>query len=186
MPRLAAVALALTCAATLVACGGSGSSSSGSGSSAGANAAAGANSAAADKFRSCLKAQGVDVPPGPGAGGGGGAGGGAGGGYGQRPQRTPAQQKAMQACAKYRPQGGGFGGGGGGGAQNIAAFKPYLQCLKDQGLAIDINAGFQALRGLKRDDPKLQPALKACASKLPQRPQGAPPASATPSTTTTT
>ena len=181
MPRVAALALALICAATLVACGGSGSSSSGSGSSAGANAA-GANSAAADKFRSCLKAQGVDVPPGPGAGGGGGAG----GGYGQRPQRTPAQQKAMQACAKYRPQGGGFGGGGGGGAQNIAAFKPYLQCLKDQGLAIDINAGFQALRGLKRDDPKLQPALKACASKLPQRPQGAPPASATPSTTTTT
>jgi hypothetical protein len=185
MPRLAAVALALTCAATLIACGGSSSSSSGSaGATAGGAAAGGGNAAGFAKFRDCLKAQGVDVPPGrPGGGGGNGYGPPAGG---APQQQTPAQQKAMQACAKYRPQGGLRGGGGGGGQQNIAAFKPYLQCLKAQGLAIDINAGFGALRGLKRDDPKLQPALKACASKLPQRPQGAPPAPASSSAGTAT
>ena len=190
MPRSAASALVLTlalaCAATLAACGGSSSSA---GAPAGSGATAGGRDPAAfAKFRDCLKAQGVDVPPGRPAGGGNGYGPPPTGPNGQppagaRPQQNAAQRKAMQACAKYRPQGAGPGGAGG---QNAAAFTPYLNCLKAQGLDVDVKAGFNALRGLRQDDPKLQPALKACASKLPQRPQGAPPASATPSTTTTT
>jgi hypothetical protein len=179
-----ALALILVCAAALAACGGSSPSSSsstsaagGSSASAGGAGAGGGNAAGFAKFRDCLKSQGVTIPPrGQGAGGGGGYGPPAGG----QPQLSAAQQKAMQACAKYRPQGAGQGGGF---RQNAAAFKPYLTCLKAQGLNVDINAGFNALRGISRTDPKLQPALRACASKLPQRPGGG---SATPGSTTTT
>ena len=185
-----ALVLALVCAAaTLSACGGSSPSSGASATTPAGGAAGGPNSAAFAKFRDCLKAQGVTVPPGPGRGGGygpppGGANGGppAGGGT----QQTPEQRKAMQACAKYRPQGAGPGGGG---RQNAAAFTPYLNCLKAQGLNVDVNAGFNALRSIKQNDPKLQPALKACASKLPPppRPQGAPGStSTTPAPTSTT
>jgi hypothetical protein len=171
-----AFALVLACAATLAACGGSSPSASSAGSAGGSaagTAAGGRNSAAFAKFRDCLKAQGVDVPPGRPGGGDNGYGPPPAGG---QPQQTPEQQKAMQACAKYRPQGAAPGGAG---RQNAAAFTPYLTCLKAQGLNVDVKAGFNALRGIKRDDPKLQPALKACASKLPQRPQGAPGASST-------
>jgi hypothetical protein len=177
----------------LVACG----SSSSAGSSAGAGTAttttgqAGARGAAFQKYQACLKDNGVTLPGrgqgGPGAGGGGyGPPGG-----GQPPTGTNAGpppgvapgaadgakfQKAMKACAKLRPQGLGNGRGGPGGAngaraqQNIKAFTPYLTCLKDQGLAVKVSDGFNALRGLKQDDPKVQAAFKACQSKLPQRP----------------
>ena len=79
----------------------------------------------------------------------------------------------MKACAKFRPQGLRNGRGGPGGAgpqQSIKAFTPYLTCLKDQGLDIKVSDGFNALRNLKRDDAKVQAALKTCQSKIPQRP----------------
>ena len=66
------------------------------------------------------------------------------GGYGPPPTGGPGfgggqpdakTQKAMQACAKLRPQGqfrGGYGSGSRNGApqQSIAAFTPYLTCLQ--------------------------------------------------------
>jgi hypothetical protein len=194
MSRLAtpvSVLALLGTTAALAACGGS----SGASSSAGATGttAGGAQGATMAKFQQCLKDQGVQLPQRPpGGGNGGGNGGGppvgadgqprtgtngtppAGGRFGG----DPKAQKAMQACAKYRPQGafrGGNGGGGGGGPQqSIAAFTPYLTCLKSAGLDVKVADGFNALRNLKRDDPKVQAALKACQSKIPQRPQGAP------------
>jgi hypothetical protein len=183
MSRAALLPILLTCTAALAACGSSSSASS-SGSVTNASAAAGRpDPAAFAKFRSCLKAQGVDVPAGPPAGGPPPSASTATPPTGARPARTAAQRKAMQACAKYQPQ-GGFRGGGLGARRDPKAFTAYLTCLKDQGLAVDTAAGFNALRNIKRNDPKLAPALKACASKLPQRPQGAPPAStATPPAT---
>jgi hypothetical protein len=86
---------------------------------------------------------------------------------------NPKLQAAMKACAKLRPQGlrgGAAGGGTRGPQQNIKAFTPYLTCLKDAGLDIKVSDGFNALRDLKRDDAKVQAALKACQSKIPQRP----------------
>jgi hypothetical protein len=86
---------------------------------------------------------------------------------------NPKFQAAMKACAKLRPQGLRNGRGGPGGAgpqQNIKAFTPYLTCLKDQGLEFKVSDGFNALRNLKRDDAKVQAALKTCQSKIPQRP----------------
>ena len=70
-----------------------------------------------------------------------------------------------------------LGAGGYGGQRNgnrprfdIKAFTPYLTCLKGQGLDVKVSDGFNALRNLKRDDPKVQAALKTCQSKIPQRP----------------
>jgi hypothetical protein len=97
------------------------------------------------------------------------AGGAPGGGF----ANNPKFQAAMKACAKLRPQGlrGGRGGPGvGSPQQSIKAFTPYLTCLKDQGLDVKVSDGFNALRNLKRDDPKVQAALKTCQSKIPQRP----------------
>jgi hypothetical protein len=187
--------------------------STGTGTATTPGAPGGTQTAALQKFTQCLKDNGVTLPQrgagggaGPGGYGGGfrrpGNGGGAssttpGGGTGTtrtRPpggggfRNNPKLQKAMQACAKLRPQGaGGFGGraggaGRGGAQQSIKAFTPYLNCLKDKGLAVKVSDGFNALRDLKRDDPKVQAALKSCQSKIPQRPQGAP-GQAAPSTT---
>jgi hypothetical protein len=178
---------------TLVACGSSGddSSAGASGATTTTKGAGGTQNAAFEKYRQCLKDNGVTLPDrgngqggGPGGGGYGpppgtgtnGApptGGRAGGpGFGQGDAKT---QKAMQACAKLRPQ-GNFRGGDGNGAQrpqqDIKAFTPYLTCLKTQGLDVKVSDGFNALRDLKQDDPKVQAAFKACASKLPQRPSG--------------
>ncbi|HEY6758652.1 MAG TPA: hypothetical protein VI318_04155 [Baekduia sp.] len=187
----------------LAACGSSGSSGSASstttqasgqsGAQAGGQAGGqnGTQNADFQKFQQCLKDNGVTLPN---RGGGGQGGPPAGGGNGQPPTGTngappaggfagrsqdPKTQKAMQACAKYRPQGagrGGYGAGGGGGGNgggaggNIQAFTPYLTCLKDQGLDVKVSDGFQALRNLKQSDPKVQAALKSCQAKLPQRP----------------
>jgi hypothetical protein len=178
----------------LVACGGSsgGNSAAAGGGATSTTGQNGTQSAAFQKFQQCLKDNGVTLPDrgnrqgggyGPPAGGGqpptstngtppaGAAPGGP--GFGQGDAKT---QKAMQACAKYRPQGagrGGYGNGNGAGRpqQNIKAFTPYLTCLKDQGLDVKVSDGFNALRDLKQDDPKVQAAFKACQSKLPQRPQ---------------
>ncbi|MCW3024081.1 MAG: hypothetical protein JWR30_3403 [Conexibacter sp.] len=196
MSRLAtpvSVLALLGTTAALAACGGSSSASSAGGTG---TTAAGAQGATMAKFQQCLKDQGVQLPQRP---PGGGNGGGppvgadgqprtgtngtppAGGGF----RGDPKAQKAMQACAKYRPQGAFRGGNGAGGGpqQSIAAFTPYLTCLKSAGLDVKVTDGFNALRNLKRDDPKVQAALKACQSKIPQRPQGAP-SQTTPSSTT--
>jgi hypothetical protein len=87
---------------------------------------------------------------------------------------NPKFQAAMKACAKLWPQGLGAGRGGPGTGgfrqQNIKAFTPYLTCLKNAGLDIKVSDGFNALRNLKRNDPKVQAALKSCQSKIPARP----------------
>jgi hypothetical protein len=199
------VLLLLAATALVAACGGSSGSSgatAGTGTNAAGGTAAGAGpgggGAQGAAFQKCLKDHGLTLP-GRGAGGAGGPGyGGPGGGNGQPPNGgpgggggNPAFQKAMAACGKLRPQGTGQGGGGagpgGGAGQSITAFVPYLNCLKTKGLAVDVKQGFNALRSLKRDDPKVQAALTSCQSKLPQRPQrsqGTPPAGSTTSGTT--
>jgi hypothetical protein len=151
----------------LVACGSSDRSSSGAGAS--TNASGGANgtqNAAFEKYRQCLKDNGVTLPDRGPRGGNGGPGFFGGG------QADAKTQKAMQACAKLRPQ---FRGGDGDGRrpqQDVKAFTPYLTCLKGQGLDVTVSDGFNALRDLKASDPKVQAAFKACQSKLPQRPDG--------------
>lgn len=205
----------------LVACGSSDDSSGGSAST-NASGGNGTQNAAFEKYRQCLKDNGVTLPDrgqgngGPGGGQGGygpppgastngapptgtngappsggngnGAGGPGGPGFGQMDAKT---QKAMQACAKLRPQGqgnfrGGYGQGGNGGQpprQDVKAFTPYLNCLKSEGLSIKVSDGFNALRNLKQDDPKVQAAFKACSSKLPQRPSSTQPPTTAGSTT---
>jgi hypothetical protein len=182
----------------LAACGSS--SGGGSASSTNSSSGPGQStdqSAAFKKFQDCLKDNGVTLPNrgqrpgggqgygyGPPAGGDGTppagtegtpptgtdgtppAGGAPGGGFADNPKF----QAAMKACAKLRPQGLRSGRGGAGPQQNIKAFTPYLTCLKDQGLDIKVSDGFNALRNLKRDDTKVQTALKTCQSKIPQRP----------------
>jgi hypothetical protein len=208
MPRLTTPLSILAVAGATIALAACGSSSGGdSTNSAGASAGQGqgANqSAAFKKFQDCLKDNGVTLPDrgqrpgggqgdgyGPPAGGDGApptgtngtppAGGAPSGGF----ANNPKFQAAMKACAKLRPQGLRDGRGGPGGAgpqQSIKAFTPYLTCLKDQGLDIKVSDGFNALRNLKRDDTKVQAALKTCQSKLPQRPT-APAGTSTTSTT---
>jgi hypothetical protein len=175
----------------LVACGSS-DSSSGGGASTNASGGNGTQNAAFEKYRQCLKDNGVTLldrgqrpsggygpPPGTGTNGAPPTGtdgtppaGGPGFGGGQPDAKT---QKAMEACAKLRPQGqlrGGYGNGGQRPQQDIKAFTPYLTCLKGQGLDVKVSDGFNALRDLKASNPKVQAAFKACQSKLPQRPNG--------------
>jgi hypothetical protein len=166
----------------LAACGGSSSDSSSA--SPGAN---GTQTAAFQKFQQCLKDNGVTLPErGDRPGSGGGYGQAAGGrqpptstndapptgapGFGGQPDAKT--QKAMQACTKLHTQGTSPGRGGyGAPRQNVKAFAPYLDCLKTQGLAVKVSDGFNALRNLKPDDPKVRAAFEACQPKLPQRPQ---------------
>ncbi|MET0602397.1 MAG: hypothetical protein ABW167_10440 [Baekduia sp.] len=185
MPRLTTPLSILAVAGASIALAACGSSSGGdSANSAGASAGQGqgANqSAAFKKFQDCLKDSGVTLPdrgqrPGAGQGSGYGppaggdgtppAGGAPRGGFADNPKF----QAAMKACAKLRPQGLRGGPGAGRPQQNIKAFTPYLTCLKDQGLDIKVSDGFNALRNLKREDAKVQAALKTCQSKIPQRP----------------
>ncbi len=179
MPRIATSLSVLAVAGAsiaLTACGSSSDGGSASSASRGQSQGAANQSAAFKKFQDCLKDNGVTLPDrgqrsrggyGPPAGAPGA------GGFADNPKF----QAAMKACAKLRPQGLRGGPGARGPQQNIKAFTPYLTCLKDQGLDIKISDGFNALRDLKRDDPKVQAALKTCQSKIPQRPsaqQGTP------------
>ena len=193
MSRIAIPLSVLAVAGASIALAACGSSSDGSASSTSAGAGqgqGGTQTAAFKTFQDCLKDNGVTLPD---------RGRRPGGGYGPptgtdgmppagtngtRPPagsapgaggftNNPKLQAAMKACAKLRPQGMGNRRGGPGGAssqQNIKAFTPYLTCLKDEGLDVKIADGFNALRNLKRDDAKVQTALKACQSKIPQRP----------------
>ena len=128
-------------------CGGSSSSTSGTSPAAATTttaAAGGARNAAFQAFAACLKQHGVTLP----SGGGffarrpGGTAPGTGTGttpqQRTRPTRTPAQEKAFQACRSKLPGGGFFGGGGGGGGagggRNNSAFTRYTQCLKAHGV----------------------------------------------------
>lgn len=187
MSRLATPLSALAVAGAslaLVACGSSSDGSSSTGASATAGGQSATRNADFQKFQQCLKDNGVTLPD---------------RGDGRRPpagsSATPPTttdaappaggfpggadsakvQKAMQACAKYRPQGAGPGQGygyGDGGTRprmDIKAYTPYLTCLKDQGLDVKVSDGFNALRNLKQSDPKVQAAFKTCQSKLPQR-----------------
>jgi hypothetical protein len=155
----------------LAACGSSDDSSSPAKTTA-SSGQSGTRNADFQKFQQCLKDNGVTLP---GRGGQGGPPPGAsnaappntaGGGFGGGGQNAdPKVQKAMQACAKYRPQRNGAP------RQDIRAFTAYLTCLKDAGLDVKAADGFNALRNLRQSDPKVQAALKSCQSKLPQRPQ---------------
>jgi hypothetical protein len=203
MPRLATPLSALAIVVASVALAACGSSSTDSSSATGATGttgptANGKQSAALEKFRQCLKDNGVTLPD---RGQSRGGQGGPGGGYGPPPAGTNGQpstgtdaappasgipggtpggadngkfRQAMQACAKLRPQGLGNRPGGYGRGQrpqqDIKAFTPYLTCLKDQSLDVKVSDGFNALRNLKQGDAKVQAAFKACQSKLPQRP----------------
>jgi len=98
-------------------------------------------------------------------------------------------QKARQACASLRPN-GGFGGG-----RFAAAFQAFRSCMASHGVTIPTTrptappasppasgaprAG-RFLNGLNPSDPKVAAALKACQSKLPAfpRPSGSPSAGA--------
>jgi hypothetical protein len=220
MPRLATPLSVLAIAGASVALVACGSSDSGGGSaSTNASGGNGANqNAAFEKYRQCLKDNGVTLPdrgqgngngnggpggdggygPPPGAGAGAstngtppsGDGAGAppqGGGFPGGGQMDAKTQKAMQACAKLRPQFRGGPNGNNGGQrpqQNIKAFTPYLNCLKSEGLSIKVSDGFNALRNLKQDDPKVQAAFKTCQSKLPQRPSSTQPPTTTSGSTT--
>jgi hypothetical protein len=176
MSRLATPLSALAVAGAsiaLVACGSSGDdSSSGAKASTNASGADNTQNAAFEKYRQCLKDHGV-TPPAGGAGGAGGP-----DFLGGQPDAKP--QKAMQTCAKLRPQGQFRGGQRP--QQDVKAFMPYLTCLQDQGLNVKVSDGFNALRDLKAGDPKVQAAFKACRSKLPQRPDN--PNNGRPRTTT--
>jgi hypothetical protein len=215
MQRLATPLSALAIAGASFALAACGSSDSGSSSTTATNASGaqgGARNADFQKFQQCLKDNGVTLPnrgngggngygPPPGAGAGSStappsdgsstappSGGAGGGGFFGGQSSDPKTQKAMKACAKYRPQGGPGANGqrNGNRAQlSIKAYTPYLTCLKDQGLDVKVADGFNALRNLKQSDPKVQAAFKACQSKLPQRPSGAGGSSAAPSNTTT-
>jgi hypothetical protein len=170
----------------LVACGSSGDDSSAGAKATSTSGANGTQNAAFEKYRQCLKDNGVTLPDRGQRGGGGGYGPPPGADGGQPPTGTNGNggpgffgggqpdaktQKAMQACAKYRPQlRGGYGNGGQRPQQDVKAFTPYLTCLKTQGLDVKVSDGFNALRDLKASDPKVQAAFKACQSKLPQRP----------------
>ncbi|MES1193201.1 MAG: hypothetical protein ABUM26_02675, partial [Solirubrobacterales bacterium] len=193
----------------LAACGSSSGGDSASSASAGQGQGNANQSAAFKKFQQCLKDNGVTLPDrGQRPDGGQGYGPPA-GADGQPPTGTPPADAtppangdgtppagvpgggladnpkfpaAMKACAKLRPQGLRGGPGAGRPQQDIKAFTPYLTCLKDEGLDIKVSDGFNALRNLKRDDTKVQAALKTCQSKIPQRP-AAPQGT---STTTTT
>jgi hypothetical protein len=102
---------------------------------------------------------------------------------------SPEMQKAMQACASLRPNGGGGGAFGGRGSSAMQAF---TACLKTHGVVLPAGRGqspsagatpapsggarpsggaARGLRGLQTSDPKVAAALKTC---RPLMPTGAP------------
>lgn len=176
--RTAAPILAVGVVALAAGCGGgsSSSSSTSSSSSSASSGAAGSRASIAD----CLRKHGVNAPSRPTQSG-----------SSQTPGTPqgpglnfsdPKVRAALQACGGGRPPGGG----------NLTqaqqqqrqqAFAAYSACMTSHGVAA---SSPMQLRQLDQTDPKVQTAMKACRSKLPQRgfgpgaPQGgAPPASGT-------
>lgn len=76
-----------------------------------------------------------------------------------RPQLTPAEQQARQACASLRPQ-GGFGSGRGGFDRNNPAFAKFQACLKQHG----VQTGSGQRGGFSQAS---RTAFQACRSLLP-------------------
>ena len=124
-----------------------------------ASAASASKSFAA--YQSCLESHGVTLPQGRPSGGNGN-----GTPPSGRPSITPAQQKALDACADLRPTGaGGFGPGGGANSDN-PAFAKFQSCLKQHGVD-PTNAD-------ARGSSDFQAAMTACRSLLPDEGAGRP------------
>lgn len=175
----------------LAGCGGGGTSKAGaSATSSTSTTAANARSAEAQKYRDCLKQHGVDLPNFGGGAGAGRSGNQADGTTGSsvprtRPSLPPGVdqqtfQAAQQACESLRPT-GAFGGQGG--ARNNPAFRAYVSCLADHGVAVSTTTSTSTASGnaqptgreFDRNDPHFAAANQVCMALLPQ-----------PSTTTTT
>lgn len=82
----------------------------------------------------------------------------------RRPSRTPAQQKAFDACRSKLPAGGFFGrrGGGapnGGGPSQNPAFARYTQCLKAHGVTFGQSASPSAFRKAQQACAKYRPSF---------------------------
>jgi hypothetical protein len=156
---------ALLVAALAAGCGGSSSGAAGTAtasSSPTTTAGSGNARTAFAAYSTCLAQHGVKLPQ---------------GGFrrpdgGQPPRRggfLPAGvsratfQKAQQACASKRPQ-GGFGGANAPSASALAAFR---SCLSSHG--VKLPSGSRGFQGLDRSDPKVSKALQTCSVLLPRR-----------------
>lgn len=124
------------------------------------------------KLTQCLRDNGVDVPDNPGS-----AGPGAGGA--QNIDRDKLQAAMQGPCKKY--QTGAFGNLSDEDRQEMQdAFQKFSQCMRDEGVDVpDVNPGSgggppAGGNQIDQDDPKVQQAMKACQSELPQggRPGG--------------
>jgi hypothetical protein len=147
-------------------CGGSNSDAS-SGSS-----DANSRDAAQVKFRSCMRKNGVDVPDSPGQGGGGAS---------RDSIDRATLQKAQKACAKYQKQ--AFGTVSADQRQEFQdAFAKFSSCMREHDVDVPDPGAGGAGGGappaggnrINQDDPKVQAAMKACQSKLPQGGRGGP------------
>ncbi|MFI6085753.1 hypothetical protein ACIBBB_33240 [Streptomyces sp. NPDC051217] len=174
--RCSAVSAAIVATAALLLSGCSSSSTDAASSS--ASASDGAQDM--DAYRQCLEEQGVTLPGGrpggrpsdrpsgrPSDRPSGAAGNGGGGGFGGGQSADPEFQKAEEACASLRPQGGG-GGGGNADASAVAAF---TSCMKDHGVELpSASPGSEGdvVDGLNTADTKTAAAYTACEDLLPQ------------------
>ncbi|MGW3622212.1 hypothetical protein [Streptomyces sp. NPDC000880] len=184
--RCAAMSAAIVATGALLLSGCS-SSSAGTSAEAAPSASASGGAQQMDAYRQCLSEQGVTLPsgrpsgrPSGGAGGGGAGGGGraggGGGGFGGGQSADPEFQKAQEACASLRPQGGG------GGNADASAISAFTSCMKDHGVVLpSASPGSQGnpVSGLNTADAKTAEAYTSCQALLPQRPSGQP--AATPS-----
>jgi hypothetical protein len=164
---LAALALvALACG--VAACGSSGTTATQAGASTG-----GSNDQGRVQLAACLRKNGVNVPD-PGAGGGGP------GAFGGNVDRTKVRQLLQGACKKYAQN--AFGNVTAADRQQFRQrLVKFASCLRSKGLNVadpspsgGPGQGGGFLRQLNRSDPKVQAALTACQSQLPQRPGGGP------------
>lgn len=119
------------------------------------------------KLTQCLRENGVDVPDGPGPG--------AGGGQFSDADREKRRAAIDGPCKKLREA--AVGEISAADRQEFQdAFAKFAQCMRDHGVEVpDIGAGGPpraGLRGLDRDDPKVQAAREACQSTLPRRGAG--------------
>ncbi|MGW3736444.1 hypothetical protein [Streptomyces sp. NPDC005148] len=162
--RCAALSAAIVATGALLLSGCS-SSSAGTSAEAAPTASASGGTQEMDAYRQCLSEQGVTLPSGRPSGG---AGGGGGGGFGGGQSADPEFQKASEACASLRPQGGG-------GGANASAITAFTSCMKDHGVVLpSASPGSQRnpASGLNTADAKTAEAYTACQALLPQRPSG--------------